>query len=100
MPEDPVGVVDLGDVAEEPLRVDLRQDGATLQVAQAVQEELEGEKYMYEGGNNSTLEVGCFDCSSLLCLPAMTKVIVVPITANWNVTMSIALRLYSRLNWK
>ena len=53
---------------------------------------------MYEGGNNSTLEVGCFDCSSLLCLPAMTKVIVVPITASWNATM--LQRLYSRLNWK
>ncbi len=40
VPEHAVGRVDLGDVAEQPLRVDLRQDRVVLQVAQAVEEEL------------------------------------------------------------
>ena len=37
----PVGSVDLGDVAEETLRVDLGEDGVVLEIAQAVQEQLE-----------------------------------------------------------
>lgn len=40
VPEDAVCREDLGDVAEELLRVDLGQDVIALQVAQAVQEQL------------------------------------------------------------
>ncbi len=41
VPEDPVGRVDLGDVAEQLLGVDLGEDEVVLEVTQAVQEELE-----------------------------------------------------------
>ena len=41
VPEDAVGRVDLGDVAEQPLRVDLVQDRVALQVQQAVEEKLQ-----------------------------------------------------------
>ena len=40
VPEVAVGGVDLGDVAEQLDRVDLRKDLVALQVAQAVQEQL------------------------------------------------------------
>jgi len=42
VPKHPAGRVTGGDVAKQPLLVDLRQDAVGLQVAQAVEEELQG----------------------------------------------------------